>query len=137
MAIVLVGLAAVASANNLLFLILATMLSVMMVSGFVSRLSLAGLEMDFVVPEHVSKGRTVAATLAVRNVKSWMPTFSVRVAGLRDSDEMPVILESAVYFPLISSGATIEEPVDVRFSRRGAHRQNTFVFSTRFPFGFR
>ena len=56
-AIVMVALAAVASANNLLFLILATMLSTLMVSGLVSRLCLAGLQLDFLVPEHVSAGR--------------------------------------------------------------------------------
>src|SRR3989442_4909513 len=31
---------------------------------------------------------------------------------------------------------TLFRSVDVRFSRRGAHRQNSFSFSTRFPFGF-
>jgi hypothetical protein len=74
-AVVLVGFAAVASANNLLFLILATMFSTLMVSGLVSRLCLAGLELDLLVPEHVSAGRTIPAKLYVRNVKFWMPSF--------------------------------------------------------------
>src|SRR5690349_23495851 len=82
MAVALVGAAAVASANNLLFLVVATMLSILLVSGLVSRLGLAGLELDFAVPEHVSVGRPVAATLAVRNLKLWMPSFSVHVAGV-------------------------------------------------------
>ncbi len=51
--IAIVGVAAFVSANNLLFLLLAAMLSTLMVSGFVSRLSLAGLEVDFVLPDHV------------------------------------------------------------------------------------
>ena len=139
LAVVLVGSAALVSANNLLFLILATMLSVLLISGFVSRLGLAGLELDFAVPEHVSVGRSVAATLAVRNVKSWMPSFSVQVAGVVGKSAAaaaPPILTSAVYFPIIPGGATLEESVDVRFARRGEHRQNSFALSTRFPFGF-
>ena len=56
-AILVVGLGAVASANNLLFLIVAMMLATLLVSGFVSRLCLAALELDFQVPEHVSAGR--------------------------------------------------------------------------------
>src|SRR5262245_29494270 len=64
LAIALIGAAAVASANNLLFLIVATMLSVLLISSLVSRLGLAGLELAFVLPEHVSAGRGVAATLA-------------------------------------------------------------------------
>src|SRR5204862_3486026 len=34
------------------------------------------------------------------------------------------------------AGATVEEPVEARFPRRGAYRQNSFAFSTSFPFGF-
>src|SRR5207248_3585883 len=99
MAVALVGAAAVASANNLLFLVVATMLSVLLVSGLVSRLGLAGLELDFALPEHVSVGRAVAATLAVRNSKLWMPSFSVHVAGVAEdtSTGAPPILTSAVY----------------------------------------
>src|SRR5207247_4737904 len=138
MAVALVGAAAVASANNLLFLVVATMLSVLLVSGLVSRLGLAGLELDFALPEHVSVGRTVASTLAVRNLKGWMPSFSIHVAGVAEEsiEGTPPILTSAIYFPIIPGRATLEETVAVRFYRRGAHRQNSFTFSTRFPFGF-
>lgn len=137
LAVALIGAAAVASANNLLFLVVATMLSVGLISGLVSRLGLSGLEIDFVLPEHVSVSRPVTAILAVRNVKLWMPSFSVRVAGATDElADAPPILTSAVYFPMIPARATIEETVELRFARRGAHRQNQFAFNTRFPFGF-
>jgi uncharacterized protein (DUF58 family) len=137
LAVALIGAAAVASANNLLFLIVATMLSVLLMSGLVSRLGLAGLELDFVLPEHVSAGRSVAATLAVRNVKLWMPSFSVHVAGAAEEGAAtPPILTSTVYFPLIPGRATLEETVELHFPRRGAYRQNHFTFNTRFPFGF-
>src|ERR1041385_4522571 len=69
MAVALVGAAGVALAQHLLFLLVSTMLSVLLVSGLVSLLGLAGLELDFALPEHVSAGRAVAATLAVRNLK--------------------------------------------------------------------
>ncbi len=99
LAVALIGSAAVASANNLLFLVVATMLSVGLISGLVSRLGLSGLEIDFVLPEHVSVGRPVAAILAVRNVKLWMPSFSVRITGAVDElADAPPILTSAVYF---------------------------------------
>jgi uncharacterized protein (DUF58 family) len=138
LAVALVAAAAVASANNLLFLVVATMLSVLLMSGLVSRLGLAGLELDFALPEHVSAGRAVAATLAVRNLKLWMPSFSVHVSGVAEepAGDTPPILTSAIYFPIIPGRATLEESVDLCFSRRGAHRQNSFTFSTRFPFGF-
>ena len=134
LAILVVGFGAVVSANNLLFLIVATMLATLLVSGFVSRLCLAGLELDFLVPEHVPAGRSVPGKLFVRNQKWLMPSFSIRVEGIRDPGSPT--LKSGVYFPLIAAGATIEETVEVRFPRRGAYRQNSFAFSTSFPFGF-
>ena len=134
LAVVLVGFGAVTSANNLLFLILATMLSTLAVSGLVSRLGLAGLELDLIIPEHVSAGRTIPAKLYVRNVKFWMPSFSIHVVGIEQ--DAPPVLQSPVYFPVIPGGATLEETVQIRFSRRGEYRQNHFAFHTRFPFGF-
>src|ERR1700736_774371 len=126
-----VGPAPLAPANNLLFLILAAMLATLMVSGFISRLSLAGLEMEFLLPEHLAAGRTLTGRIVVRNEKSWMPSFSIHLAAPADSG-----LRAPIYFPVIPGGARVEEPVELLFARRGSYRQNSFRFSTRFPFGF-
>jgi uncharacterized protein (DUF58 family) len=133
-AIVAVGAAAVFSGNNLLFLIVAAMMATLLISGFVSRLCLAALELDFLVPDHVAASRIVAARLYVRNSKWLMPSFSIRVEGVREPASPT--LKSGVYFPLIAAGATVEETVEVRFPRRGAYKRNSFAFSTSFPFGF-
>jgi uncharacterized protein (DUF58 family) len=132
--ILLVGLGAILSANNLMFLIAAAMMATLLVSGFVSRLCLAGLELDFQVPEHVSAGRRFPGKLYVGNQKWIIPSFSIRVEGIRDSGGPT--LASGVYFPLISGGSTLEETVEVRFPRRGVYKQNSFAFLTAFPFGF-
>ncbi len=133
-AILLVGMGAIISANNLLFLIVATMMATLLVSGLVSRLCLAALELDFLVPEHVPAGRSVPGRLYVRNQKWLMPSFSIRIEGIHEPGSPA--LKSGVYFPLIQPNATVEETVEVRFPRRGAYRQNSFAFSTAFPFGF-
>ena len=128
------ALAAFVFSNNLLFLIVAAMLATFLVSGFVSRLCLAGLELDFLVPEHVAAGRRVPGKLFVRNQKWLMPSFSIRVEAIRDPGSP--VLKSGVYFPLVAAGATVQETVEARFLRRGTCRQNSFAFSTSFPFGF-
>src|SRR5271157_2614345 len=132
--ILLVSLGALISTNNLLFLIAAAMMATLLVSGLVSRLCLAALELDFLVPEHIPARRTVPGKLFVRNQKWLMPSFSIRVEGVRD-DASPA-LKSGVYFPLIAARATVEETVEVRFPARGAYRENSFAFFTSFPFGF-
>jgi uncharacterized protein (DUF58 family) len=85
MSCLLVALAAFASANNLLFLILAAMIATLMVSEFISRLSLAGLELDFLLPEHLCAGRKFTGRIVIRNAKVWMPSFSIHVAASSDS----------------------------------------------------
>ena len=133
-AIVFVGAAAAISANNLLFLIVSTMFATLLVSGLISRLGLAALELEFLVPEHIPAGRSVPGKLLVRNRKYLMPTFSIRVEAIRDPASP--VLASGVYFPLVAGGTELQETVEVRFPRRGTYRENSFAFSTSFPFGF-
>lgn len=130
-ALALTGFAAFASANNLLFLLLAAMLATLLVNGFVSRIGIAGLELDVQLPDHNCARRAVAARLVLRNAKRWMPSFSIRLVGVEDS-----VFTTELYFPVLPAGAAVETIVDVQFARRGVHRQDSFLFSSRFPFGF-
>jgi uncharacterized protein (DUF58 family) len=133
-ALLLVGLAASFSANNLLFLILATMFSTVLISGLVSRLSLAALELEFLLPDHIPARRKVPGKLVVRNRKFFLPSFSIQVEGEHETRGPKI--GSGVYFPLIAGGAQLEEHIQVTFPHRGTYRQNSFAFSTSFPFGF-
>ena len=129
--LLVVALAAFLSANNLLFLILAAMLSTLLISGFISRLGLAGLELDLVLPDHISARRKVRIGIRLKNLKSWIPSFSIHLAGAAESG-----FDSILYFPVIPGGAVLEESVELYFPKRGAQRERSFQFSTRFPFGF-
>lgn len=129
-AILFVGVAAFISANNLLFLILAAMMSTLLISGFISRLGLANLELDLLLPEHISARRKVWARLAVRNQK-WIPSFSIHVYGKAQTAS-----HFELYLPVIPGRTTLEEPVEMTFLHRGLHRDNVFECSTKFPFGF-
>ncbi len=119
------------SANNLLFLLLACLISTLIISGFLSRLSLAGLALDFVFPEHISARRKIPARMKLRNEKSWMPSFSLQVTGAP-----PSVYTSVLYFPVVPGGAAFEETVEVYFERRGEHKEKGFLLRSRFPFGF-
>jgi uncharacterized protein (DUF58 family) len=126
-----VGAVAFLSANNLVFLVLAALLATLLLSGFASRLSLAGLELDFVFPDHVSARRKVQAGMKLVNHKRWMPSFSLHVSGAPAS-----VYSEELYFPILPGGATVFETVEVQFARRGIHTENGFVLRSRFPFGF-
>lgn len=131
LACTLVGFAAFASANNLLFLVVAAMLGTLLVSGFVSRLTLAGLELELELPQSIVSGRPVFGRAVVINAKHWMPSFSVHLVATGEGS-----LPTPLYFPILSSGKRTSAPVEMLFPHRGVYNGSRFVFSTSFPFGF-
>jgi len=82
-AILLIGIAALNTGNNLLYIIVAAMLAAILVSGIASAVVLRGLELDIRLPEHVFAGRTAAGRIVVRNKRRWLPSFSVSVVAIR------------------------------------------------------
>jgi uncharacterized protein (DUF58 family) len=76
---IVIGIAAINTGNNLLYVIVASLLSAIVVSGIASAAVLRALELDVLLPEHVFAGRPMIARLLLRNSSSWMPSFSVRV----------------------------------------------------------
>lgn len=76
---VVIGIAAINTGNNLLYVIVAALLSAILVSGIASALVLRGLTLDVHLPEHVFAGRPMLARLHLRNTSAWLPSFSVRV----------------------------------------------------------
>jgi uncharacterized protein (DUF58 family) len=135
------SIAALNTGNNMLFLIVATMLAAILVSGVVSRMVLEGVELDVLLPDHVFARQPVLARLRLKNRKRLAPSFSIAVVGDergRGSDGHPRdnILGPGVYFPYVRSGSTVTQSVEVRFPRRGNYHQDHFGISTRFPFGF-
>ncbi len=131
-ALAIVGAGAIASANNLLFLILAAMLATLLISGFASRLSLAGLELELNLPEHLAARQPVTARIRLRNMK-WFPSFAIQLAG---QPQFPNILQREIVFPIVPGRSTLLAHAPAVFPKRGVHRENLFVLSTRFPFGF-
>ncbi len=76
---VVIGIAAINTGNNLLYVVVAALLSAILVSGVASALMLRGLALDVHLPEHVFAARPMLARLRLRNTSSWLPSFSVRV----------------------------------------------------------
>jgi uncharacterized protein (DUF58 family) len=76
---VVIGIAAINTGNNLLYVVVAALLSAILVSGIASALVLRSLELDVHLPEHVFAARPMLARLLLRNTSSWLPSFSVRV----------------------------------------------------------
>jgi uncharacterized protein (DUF58 family) len=76
---VVIGIAAINTGNNLLYVVVAALLSAILVSGIASALVLRSLALDVHLPEHVFAERPMLARFLLRNTSSWLPSFSVRV----------------------------------------------------------
>jgi uncharacterized protein (DUF58 family) len=78
-----IGIAALNTGNNLLYIVVAAMLAAIIVSGYVSAVILRHLELDMHLPEHVFAGRPVLGRIVLRNPRRTLPSFSVRVVSTR------------------------------------------------------
>src|SRR5207237_7909648 len=84
--LMLVALAALNTGNNLLFLILASLIALILMSGILSSISLSGIEMRLVLPEHIFAWQPVRAQVDLENQKLTLPSFSLRVDSSLDND---------------------------------------------------
>ncbi|HMD98153.1 MAG TPA: DUF58 domain-containing protein [Terriglobia bacterium] len=150
--IVVVVIAALNTGNNLLFIILASLLAGVLVSGIASQAVLADLELEFALPEHIFASRPILSRLKVHNGKWIFPSFSVTISGAtkeparrarrgrataaayQHADRPRRILDDPVYLPYVPRHASVTEIVELCFPRRGRYSQDGFEVSTRFPF---
>jgi uncharacterized protein (DUF58 family) len=135
--IILVALAALNTGNNLLFLIMSTLVAAILMSGILSSISLSGMTLRLDLPEHIFATQPVRAVMELRNEKLTVPSFSLRVeAATKRGEPAPVMLETPVYFPYLAKREQVRQVVPMTFPRRGLYRQDAFRIVTRFPFGF-
>ncbi len=129
--------------NNLLFLILACLIAIILMSGILSSITLSGIEMRIELPEHIFAAQPVRAVVELHNEKVNLPSFSLRVEGPSEKDAAreknagrAAVLETPVYFPYIPRRGRAKQIVPLLFPRRGVYQQEAFRLVTRFPFGF-
>lgn len=81
--VLLIGVAALNTGNNLLYIVVAAMLAAILVSGVASAMALRRLQLDVRLPEHVFAGRDMQGRIRLRNERHWLPSFSISVVSLK------------------------------------------------------
>jgi uncharacterized protein (DUF58 family) len=123
----LVGVAAVNTANNLLYLVTAGLLALMSVSGMVAYCALRRLDLEVRTPRELYAHQQAYASLRVTNRRRLLPTFMLQVR--REEDERAIFL-------LIPPIREVETTIPVHFARRGHQMLGEFTITSDFPFGF-
>ena len=122
-----VGFAAMNTGNNLLYLLLGSMLGFIVVSGWLSEQAISGLRFERHLPRAVTVGQPMRLGYHVRNLKKRLPSLAVEIteAGLPES----------AFLAHVAAGGTSEARSTNSFVRRGIYPLGTVTFSTSFPFG--
>lgn len=124
---VIVGVAATNTGNNALYLVLAVMLALLVVSGFVSRRNLRGLEATLEAPADVYARRPAALAFALASRSRWAARWLLLVAA---DERGPWRLIPSLPPEEAASGS-----IDRIFPRRGRHRLEFLHVASLFPLG--
>lgn len=125
------GLAASSTGNNLLYLLVSTLLSLIVASGILSEQSMRGLRLARLTPREIFAGQSALFGLVLTNTKRRLSTYSVAM-------ESPAVNGAGVrvsYVPRLEPGREVLVTFKEHFARRGRHELPKIRIMTRFPFG--
>jgi len=127
-----VGFVGILTANNLLYLLLGMLLSLIIVSGVLSEASLRDIRVTRRLPQRAQVGRPHLVEVQVWNDKKRMPSYAIEVEDLRAGQPA----DKRCFFLKVSPGSSQVAAYRRVPARRGIDRHVGFRVATRFPFGF-
>jgi uncharacterized protein (DUF58 family) len=127
-----VGFAAVNTGNNLFYLVLAMLLSLIIASGLLSEWGVRGLIVKRTFPPFIFARTPCSILLAVTNTKRHFSSFSLEFEEQVEGKTMGGL----AYLFRIGPQKTETQVYHLSFARRGHHQLPAPRLLTRFPFGF-
>ncbi len=125
-----VGLAAVNTANNLLYLVLGLLLSLLLVSGVLSDLALWKLRMQRKLPAKMFAGKRALIEMTAKNHKRWLSSISVEAV-----DELDGVETQPARFMRVPPGESTSATYGFEAPKRGLVELGAVRVVTRYPFG--
>ena len=130
-----VGLGAINTGNNLLYLILAMCCSFIVVSGVLSEQTLNDITVQITCPKTLYQNDFYALNLEIFNSKKRIPSYSLHVEFPPDPMGRYRIDET-VYAYQIAPQSSVKKNLRITGLRRGPAHIKTILLKTSFPFGF-
>ncbi len=127
-----VGFVGILTANNLLYVLLGMLLSLIVVSGLLSEASLRKVRVTRKLPLRAQVGRPHLVEIEVHNDKSRMPSYAIEVEDLRAGQPA----DKRCFFLKVSPNSSQVAAYRRVPARRGIDKHVGFRVATRFPFGF-
>jgi uncharacterized protein (DUF58 family) len=126
-----VGVAAINTANNLLYLLLGLLLSLIVISSIMSESTLRGLRVIRKLPRRAQVGRPHQVEIEVHNDKAHIPSYAIEVEDIRQGQPA----DKRCFFLKISPRSTQVAAYRRTPGKRGPSQHRGFRVATRFPFG--
>lgn len=123
--------AAINTGNNLFYLLLAMLLSMILISGIAAEFCLRRLEFHRHLPDLLFVDEPATATLVLKNGKSWLPSFSLRLFDVHEEAD----LDRGLIVPQLLPGSSRLLSYPLLARRRGRLRLDGVRVATSFPFG--
>ena len=130
-----VGIGAINTGNNLLYLVLAMCCSFIAVSGVLSELTLKEISVQISLPKAVYPDDSYPLSLRVSNSKNTIPSYSLYVEFPQDSIGRYRI-EHTAYAYQIPPQSSVDKSLIFIGLKRGPLHINKVHLKTSFPFGF-
>jgi len=127
-----VGFVGILTANNLLYVLLGMLLSLIIVSGVLSEASLRHVRVTRRLPQRAQVGRPHLVEIEVFNDKKRMPSYAIEIEDLRAGQPA----DKRCFFLKVAPGSSQVAAYRRTPARRGLDRYVAFRVATRFPFGF-
>jgi uncharacterized protein (DUF58 family) len=120
------GIAAINTGNNLIYLILAALLGILAVSGFFGKKNLMTVRVDVKIPDEIYAGIPAPVSVVAKNPGRYFPVFLIRayVGGTR------------VLFPYVRAGTTEQRFIEIAFPQRGEQKMEEVRIASVYPFSF-
>ncbi|HVC64249.1 MAG TPA: DUF58 domain-containing protein [Candidatus Dormibacteraeota bacterium] len=129
------GVAAINTGNNLLYLLVSALLALIVVSGILSEQSMRGLDLTGVAPDEMYAGQPALLGATIANRKGWFTSYSVTVELLASEARALESTSRFIYVRRVEAGRERLVTWEETLPRRGRHRLTGVRITTRFPFG--
>lgn len=129
-----IGLAAINTGLNLLYLLMTMLLSLMAASGILSELNLRKILWELDLPSEATVDSQALAILTMKNFKKKLSSFSLE--GILLTDEGSGILQNKGSLIKLNAGENGQIPIKIIFPKRGKQNIKGVSIGTRFPFSF-
>ena len=129
------GVAAINTGNNLLYLLVSALLALIVVSGILSEQSMRGLDLTGVAPDEIYADQPALLGATIANRKGWFTSYSLTVELLAPEARALESTSHFIYVRRVEAGRERLVTWEETLPRRGRHRLTGVRITTRFPFG--